>query len=386
MRAVRLHAPGEDLLLEEMPLPEPEGTEVRVRVAGCGGLPHRPPHRRWHAGSGELPAPSATNSRDGSSWSVRTVRPAAALRLIIGAPWWSTAAGDAASACSAGGGNRAATRRGHVPPGFQADGGYAEAERPTPILAILSGSAASTRFAAGAPGGCRHHAISGHPSGGTRRPTAAGRALSSSGAGALGQFALQLLRLVLDDGRDLFVAGALSPGSPERLAGLGADVGLLDGRAGDVRRGPRAPPRTSFSTRFAGTDSTLAHAAAVVVDGPWRLLVGEAGGHSTFGIDGPVEAWLTTVAGARRRTCATPSVSPTAAASAGRSSPFRWPTRPPPTGGSGRRGRRPARPRSLSGVTRRTGGRRCPSAPGDAPRTAARWRRTWLAAPAPAGR
>ena len=36
MRAVRLHAPGEPLRLEEMPLPQPSGTEVRVRVAGCG--------------------------------------------------------------------------------------------------------------------------------------------------------------------------------------------------------------------------------------------------------------------------------------------------------------------------------------------------------------
>ena len=36
MLAVRLHAPGEPLRLEDVPLPEPPGTEVRVRVAGCG--------------------------------------------------------------------------------------------------------------------------------------------------------------------------------------------------------------------------------------------------------------------------------------------------------------------------------------------------------------
>src|SRR2546429_8863131 len=34
--AVRLHAPGEKLTLEEVPLPEPSGREIRVRVAGCG--------------------------------------------------------------------------------------------------------------------------------------------------------------------------------------------------------------------------------------------------------------------------------------------------------------------------------------------------------------
>ena len=36
MRAVRLHAVGEPLRVEEVPMPEPAGTEVRVRVAGCG--------------------------------------------------------------------------------------------------------------------------------------------------------------------------------------------------------------------------------------------------------------------------------------------------------------------------------------------------------------
>src|SRR5438876_10828970 len=36
MLAVRSHAAGEPLRLEELPLPEPSGTEVRLRVAGCG--------------------------------------------------------------------------------------------------------------------------------------------------------------------------------------------------------------------------------------------------------------------------------------------------------------------------------------------------------------
>ena len=36
MRAVRLDAPGMPLRVEEVPLPEPSGTEVRIRVAGCG--------------------------------------------------------------------------------------------------------------------------------------------------------------------------------------------------------------------------------------------------------------------------------------------------------------------------------------------------------------
>jgi alcohol dehydrogenase, propanol-preferring len=34
--AARLHAPGEPLRLDEVPLPVPAGSEVRVRIAGCG--------------------------------------------------------------------------------------------------------------------------------------------------------------------------------------------------------------------------------------------------------------------------------------------------------------------------------------------------------------
>jgi alcohol dehydrogenase, propanol-preferring len=34
--AARLYAPGEPLRLEELPLPEPSGSEVRIRVGGCG--------------------------------------------------------------------------------------------------------------------------------------------------------------------------------------------------------------------------------------------------------------------------------------------------------------------------------------------------------------
>ena len=36
MRAVRLHAPGEALRVEDIPRPDPQGTEVRVAVAGAG--------------------------------------------------------------------------------------------------------------------------------------------------------------------------------------------------------------------------------------------------------------------------------------------------------------------------------------------------------------
>ena len=36
MLAVRSHVAGEPLRIEEVPLPEPTGSEVRIKVAGCG--------------------------------------------------------------------------------------------------------------------------------------------------------------------------------------------------------------------------------------------------------------------------------------------------------------------------------------------------------------
>ena len=36
MLAVRTYAAGEPLRIEEVPLPEPTGTEIRIKVAGCG--------------------------------------------------------------------------------------------------------------------------------------------------------------------------------------------------------------------------------------------------------------------------------------------------------------------------------------------------------------
>ena len=49
MLAVRIHAPGGKLALEEVPLPEPSGSEVRVRVAGCGVC-----HTDVHIARGEM--------------------------------------------------------------------------------------------------------------------------------------------------------------------------------------------------------------------------------------------------------------------------------------------------------------------------------------------
>ena len=67
MLAVRSYAPGEPLRIEEVPIPKPKGTEILVKVGGCGvchtdlhiartdrmratgGLPRRQPYTRADA-------------------------------------------------------------------------------------------------------------------------------------------------------------------------------------------------------------------------------------------------------------------------------------------------------------------------------------------------
>jgi alcohol dehydrogenase, propanol-preferring len=116
------------------------------------------------------------------------------------------------------------------------------------------------------------------------------------GCGALGQFALQFLRLVPAAGRELFIAvRELSPARLERATELGADLALLDGEPPMTLEGLGGPADVILD--FVGTDATLAHASDVVAPGGLVVLVGEAGGSLPFGFDRPpVESWLTTVA------------------------------------------------------------------------------------------
>jgi len=132
--------------------------------------------------------------------------------------------------------------------------------------------------------------------GSTGQEKLAGSRVALIGCGALGQFALQLLRLVPSGGGELFlVVRELSPARLERAAELGADVGLLDGEPGMTLEALGRPADVVLD--FVGTDSTLAHAAAVVAPDGLVVLIGEAGGSHPFGFDTvPVESWLTTVA------------------------------------------------------------------------------------------
>ena len=212
MRAVRLHAAGEPLRIEDVPTPEPTGTEVRIRVAACGVC-----HTDLHIVDGtqsrvQLPV---TLGHEVAGW-IDAVGPDAEVllkrhRLEAGSPvvafggWGCGECRD----CTAGEEQRCAFSRA---PGFQVDGGYAEfmlvphprhlarLRRLDPVQAAPLADAGVTPYRA------------------VRRAepwlTEAARVLLI-GCGALGQFALQYLRLVPPAGRDLFVA--VRELSPARL-------------------------------------------------------------------------------------------------------------------------------------------------------------------------
>lgn len=293
MRAVRLNAAGEPLRLTDVPLPEPAGTEVRIRVGGAGVC-----HTDLHIVDGiqprvELPR---TLGHEVAGW-IDAVGPEAARglrrgRLAIGDPvvvyggWGCGECGECAQ------GEEQRCER-SIAPGFQADGGYAEAMLvPHPRHLVALGDLEPARAAPLADAG-----ITGYRA--VRRAEAwlrPGARVLVIGAGALGQFALQLLRLLPEAGRDLVIGvRELEPARLERAAELGADVGLLAVEADLTRAGLGGDADVVLD--FVGDDATLAHAADVVAPGGAILLVGEAGGHLPFGFDSPtIEAWVTTVA------------------------------------------------------------------------------------------
>jgi propanol-preferring alcohol dehydrogenase len=293
MRAVRLHAAGEPLRIEEVALPEPSGTEIRIRVAGCGVC-----HTDLHIVDGiqtrvELPV---TLGHEVAGW-IDAVGPAAerllrrfrlepAAAVVVSGGWGCGECRD----CLAGAEQRCAFSRA---PGFQVDGGYAEfmlAPHPrhlVPLRRLDPVQAAPLADAGVTP----YRAIR------RAEPWLVGGArVLLIGCGALGQFAIQFLRLVPAAGRELFIAvRELSPARLERATELGADLALLDGEPAMALEGMGGPADVVLD--FVGTDATLAHASSLVAPGGLVLLIGEAGGSLHFGFDQPpIESWLTTVA------------------------------------------------------------------------------------------
>ncbi|HEX2767062.1 MAG TPA: alcohol dehydrogenase catalytic domain-containing protein [Candidatus Limnocylindria bacterium] len=293
MRAVRLHAPGEGLRVEEVPLPAPVGTEVRIAVAGCGvchsdvhivdGVQRRVrlPLTLGHEVAGHLDA----------------VGPAAEplladLGLAIGDPVL-VYGGWGCGAC-------AVCRRGDEQlcprseaPGFQRDGGYAEAmlvphprqlvrlDRLDPVDAAPLADAGVTSYRA------------------VRRAEpwlVPGARVLVIGAGALGQFAIQLLRAVPAAGGDL-VIGVREVNEPRlaRAQELGANVTLLGGAPAQTHEQLGGPADVVLD--LVGSDESLAHAAGSAATGGIIVLVGEAGGTLPFGLERLApEVTLTSVA------------------------------------------------------------------------------------------
>ena len=291
MRAVRLDAPGGPLRVEDVPQPEPSGTEVRIRVAGCGVC-----HTDLHIVDGtqtrvELPL---TLGHEVAGWidAVGTEADLPAAGLAIGAAvvvhgGWGC---GSCRECASGAEQRCPDGRS---PGFQADGGYAEMmlvphPRYLVELAGLDPIAAAPLADAGLTS---YRAVR------RARPwLASGARVLVVGAGGLGQFALQYLRLLPDgDGELLVVVAERSPGRLERATELGADARLLDPDAAAATASLGGPADVVLD--FVGSDETLAMAGEVIAPDGLVMLVGEAGGHLEVGFERPaVEAWVTTTA------------------------------------------------------------------------------------------
>jgi alcohol dehydrogenase, propanol-preferring len=289
MLAARLHAPGEPLRLEQVELPDPQGTEVRVRVAACGvchtdlhitrGVLQRVelPLTLGHEIAGWVDAWGADAAPELRAASLRNGDPV----LVFGG--WGC---GSCVACSSGQEQRCADGRS---PGFQEDGGYAEAVVvPHPRHLVTLGSLDPVRAAPLADAGLTPYRA-------VRRAEPwldGGARVLLIGLGGLGQFALQYLRRL----PDLQIAvRELEPDKVNLAADLGADLGLLGGDAALVRDGLGGAAHVVFD--LVGSDESLELAGQVVAADGLIMLVGEAGGHLRFGFDLPsVESWLTTTA------------------------------------------------------------------------------------------
>ena len=288
MRAVRLPAPGAELRLEDIPTPDPRGTEVRVRVAGCGVC-----HTDLHIVDGtqtrvELPL---ILGHEVAGW-VEALGPAADTELEPGTPvlvfgGWGC---GACAQCATGNEQRCADSRS---PGFQVDGGYAEHLLvPHPRHLVPLGDLDPVAAAPLADAGVTAYRA-------VRRAEpwlADGARVLVVGAGTAGAFLLQLLRLLPGPARSVRVVGGEADARAARRAQeLGADQALVGADIEATRRAIGGAADVVIDV--VGSDATLARGAALVAPGGLVLLVGEAGGHLAFGFDGPaVESWVTTVA------------------------------------------------------------------------------------------
>ena len=289
MLAVRSYAAGEPLRIEEVPVPKPRDSEIRIKVAGCGvchsdlliartdRMRAERPITLGHEVGGWIDAVPA-----GAAAELKTARLHEGDPVVVFGGWGC----GACAQCSIGEEQRCERS---ISPGFQRDGGYAEymlvphARHLVPIGDLPPDHAAPLADAGVTPWRAVQRAAA------WLQP---GARVLLIGLGGLGQFALQYLRRMPD------LTIAVREQSPEKLATaseLGADLGLLMGDEALVELGLGGPADVVFD--FVGNDSSLDYAVRNVAPGGLVSLVGEGGGRYEFSFrQMPVEASLTTTA------------------------------------------------------------------------------------------
>jgi propanol-preferring alcohol dehydrogenase len=286
MLAVRSHHAGEPLRLEDLAVPEPKGSEVRLKVAGCGvchtdlhiartdRLRVSRPVTLGHEIAGWLDG-AGPESRRGLSRA--RIREGDAV-LVFGG-WGCGACRECAT------GQEQRCLQG-ASPGFQLDGGYAEYVLvPHPRYLVPLRSLDPVEAAPLADAGITPYraVLRAAP---WLNP---GARVLLIGMGGLGQFAIQYLRRLPD------LTIAVRELDPDKLAiaeDFGADLGMLGGDESLVNLGLGG--HADVVLDFVGTDETLDYAARNVEPGGLICLVGEAGGRLEFGMDRPpIESYLT---------------------------------------------------------------------------------------------
>lgn len=289
MLAVRSHTAGEPLRLEEVPLPEPTGSEIRIKVAGCGvchtdlhiarsdRIKVERPLTLGHEVAGWIDAPGPDAAAE-----LRGARLHEGEAVLVFGGWGC----GACTQCALGEDQRCERS---ASPGFQRDGGYAEymlvphARYLVPLGDLHPWHAAPLADAGVTPWRAVQRASA------WLQP---GARVLLIGLGGLGQFALQYLRRL----PDLTIAvRELNPEKLQLADELGADLGLLMGDEALVELGLGGPADVIFD--FVGDNSSLEYAVRNVAHGGLVSLVGEGGGRQEFSFANiPVEASLTTTA------------------------------------------------------------------------------------------